>query len=112
MLTAKAGPDFSISGHSKQQPHWSFSIDWPADRWDPMSNAPTMGEVIMVRGRDAEGRILEPMHYAYGGGEEQPAFIGWFVPMRDPRSGFTQVSPVEWQPLVVRQEEQETQIVK
>lgn len=103
MLTAKAGPDFSINGHSEQHPHWSFAIDWPSDRWDPLSNAPTMGNVIAVRGRDENGKILEPMHYAYGGGEEQPPFRGWFVPMSDPRSGFIQVSPVEWQPLVVRQ---------
>lgn len=63
-----------------------------------MSNAPVLGMILHVRGRDASGRILEPMHYACGGGEEQPPFEGWFVPYKH-GEGFYQVQPVEWQPL-------------
>lgn len=82
------------------KPHWSETVEWRPDRWDPMDNAPTEGQILEVRGRDAAGSVLEPMHYAYGGGDEQPAFRGWFVPFKSGR-GFFQVSPVEWQPLRV-----------
>lgn len=79
-------------------PHWSESVEWPADRWDPMINAPRAGYPILhLRGREAGGRIVEPMHYACGGGEEQPRFEGWFVPAGDHFNN--QVEPVEWQPL-------------
>ena len=83
-----------------QHPHWSESVDWPADRWDPMVNAPSMGYPIMhVRGRTLLGKVLEPMHYACGDGDGlMPPFDGWFVP-DSVGSGFVQVSPVEWQPL-------------
>lgn len=82
--------------HSDMRPHWSESVDWRPGRWDPMANAPTRGKIIHVRGRDAAGNILEPVHYACGGGEEQPAFDGWFKPCG---SGFMECRPVEWQPL-------------
>lgn len=89
--------------HSETRPHWSVGVDWPADRWDPMHTAPSKGPtMINVRGRTADGRVLEPMHYAYGGGEEQPPFRGWFIPMGE--HGYQQVSPVEWQPLTVKKE--------
>lgn len=80
-------------------PHWSESIDWPADRWDPMVNAPRAGYPILhLRGRTADGRIVEPMHFAENlSGEEQPAFSGWFVPAGEHCNN--QVHPVEWQPL-------------
>lgn len=79
--------------------HWSESVDWRHDRWDPMSNAPTSGlPILHVRGRTAKGLIFEPMHYAYGGGDEQPPFRGWFVPGSSGR-GYVEVTPVEWQPL-------------
>lgn len=79
--------------------HWSESVEWRPGRWDPMSNAPIDGYPILeVRGRTASGQLLEPMHYAYGGGEDQPPFRGWFVPYKA-GSGFYEVSPVEWQPL-------------
>lgn len=78
-------------------PHWSRAIDWRAGRWDPMTNAPR-GSGLEVRGRDKDGGILEPMHWASDlSGEEQPAFQGWFVPC--PGGGYSQVHPVEWQPL-------------
>ncbi len=84
--------------------HWSETIDWRHDRWDPMSNAPVEGYPILhVRGRTEAGHIVEPMHYAYGGGEEQPPFRGWFVPASFNPDGiarhFSEVHPVEWQPL-------------
>lgn len=90
-----------IRYHTAAKPHWSFSVkDWPKDRWDPMSNAPWFGRpIIEVRGRTFDGKILEGMHYACGGGDEQPAFDGWFI--RWGGDGFTQVHPVEWQPLEV-----------
>lgn len=94
-------PD-SINTHAPEHgvPHWSVGIEWRPGRWDPMSNAPTAGYPILeVRGRTSDGRLLEPMHFAFGGGEEQPAFRGWFVPRGDRNSGFYQVDPVEWQPL-------------
>lgn len=91
-------PDL-INHHSEQHPHWSTTVEWRAGRWDPMSNAPTEGYPIAhVRGRDANGQVLEPIHYAYGGGEEQPPFRGWFLPYQS-GNGFYQVNPVEWQPL-------------
>jgi hypothetical protein len=78
-------------------PHWSHSIEWRAGRWDPMDNAPR--PCTEIRGRDEKGNLLEPMHYAQDlSGEDQPAFIGWFVPMEGGQ-GFRQVHPVEWQPL-------------
>lgn len=83
-------------------PHWSTLIEWRPGRWDAMESAPVAGYPIMhIRGRTADGRLLEPMHYACGGGEEQPPFDGWFVPY-DPvtkAGGFYGVNPVEWQPL-------------
>lgn len=85
--------------HSERQPHWSVGMPWPANRWDPMNSAPSRGSKILdIRGRAADGRVLEPMHYAHGGGEEQPRFRGWFIPCG---SRFQQVEPVEWQPLEV-----------
>lgn len=84
-------------------PHWSEAVrPWPADRWDPLANAPTEGRILHVRGRDAAGRIIERMHYAHDeSGEYQPAFRGWFAPYGPPTRGFHQVDPVEWQPLHV-----------
>jgi hypothetical protein len=86
-------------------PHWSEAVDWRPGRWDPMSTAPRAGNPIMhVRGRTADGRIVEPMHYACGDGDGlMPPFDGWFVPYGGDastrRDGFYQVRPVEWQPL-------------
>lgn len=87
-----------------ERPHWSESVDWPADRWDPLINAPQLGYPIMhVRGRTADGKIVEPMHKANGDGDGlMPPFDGWFVPVRNSRGKllmYQQVSPVEWQPL-------------
>jgi hypothetical protein len=83
-----------------EHPHWSEGIDWPADRWDPMVNAPRAGYPILhVRGREKDGRIVEPIHFAESDGDGlQPPFIGWFRPNSE-SSGFHEVSPVEWQPL-------------
>lgn len=83
-----------------EHPHWSEAVDWRHDRWDPMVNAPRAGwPILHVRGRTAEGRILEQIHFASDlSGEEQPAFEGWFAPYTGER-GFYQVTPVEWQPL-------------
>lgn len=83
-----------------QHPHWSESVDWRAGRWDPMVNAPCRGSPILhVRGREADGRVVEPMHYACGDGDGMmPPFDGWFVPCRS-GDAFVQVRPVEWQPL-------------
>lgn len=82
-------------------PHWSTLIDWRPGRWDSLSNAPTMGSpILFIRGRDAEGRLLEPMHYACGDGDGlMPPFDGWFVPMGGNAKGFIECHPVEWQPL-------------
>lgn len=86
--------------HTAQHPHWSESIDWRPGRWDPLSNAPTEGYPILnVRGRTADGTIVEPMHYAHGDGDGMmPPFRGWFIPCPSGR-GFVGVEPVEWQPL-------------
>lgn len=86
--------------HSYTQPHWSVGIKWRDGRWDPLTNAPTRGNIIMsVRGRDREGRIYEPVHYAHGDGDGlMPPFIGWFRPATESR-GFIEVSICEWQPL-------------
>jgi hypothetical protein len=90
----KAIDPFNI--HSESHPHWSETIEWRDGRWDAMSSAPTAGKIMEVRGRSENGNIFEPMHYAYGGGDEQPAFRGWFIPAG---GGYMQVLPVEWQPL-------------
>ena len=84
--------------------HWSEDVEWRHDRWDPMSNAPVSGyPIVHVRGRTHQGVIIEPIHYACGGGEEQPAFDGWFRPVsynsEGRANGFHQVTVVEWQPL-------------
>ena len=82
-------------------PHWSESVEWRHDRWDPLSTAPQSGYPILeVRGRTATGHILERMHRAFGDGDGMmPPFDGWFVPYEGGRSGFYEVRPVEWQPL-------------
>jgi hypothetical protein len=87
--------------HSERHPHWSLAVtDWPADRWDALESAPQRGyPILSVRGRTADGKVIPDMHRAFGGGEEQPPFDGWFAPYPPPTSGFHQVSPVEWQPL-------------
>lgn len=96
-----------INVHSPQHPHWSESVEWRSGRWDSMSSAPTKGSTIMfIRGRGADGQIFEQMHYAVGGGDEQPPFEGWFVASSDDRS-FCQVFPVEWQPSRALMEERE-----
>lgn len=88
-----------INFHSQRHPHWSGAIEWRPGRWDAISSAPSSGTLIMhIRGRHENGVILEPMHYACGGGEDQPPFEGWFIPDGS-GSGFYQVHPVEWQPL-------------
>lgn len=80
---------------SQRHPHWSESVTWAPGRWDPMSNAPASTREI--RGRDASGKIFEPMHFASDtSGESQPSFTGWFVPSGH---GYHGVNPVEWQPL-------------
>lgn len=80
-------------------PHWSEGIEWPPGRWDPMINAPRAGYPILeVRGRTAEGLVIEPCHYACGDGDGlMPPFDGWFRPMAG--GGYIEVSIVEWQPL-------------
>jgi hypothetical protein len=90
-----------ITLHTDARPHWSTTVDWRRDRWDPMTNAPRDGyPILMVRGRTAEGKVLEPMHYACGDGDGLMApFDGWFVPYGNGCDGFYQVRPVEWQPI-------------
>jgi hypothetical protein len=94
--------EFSIlmATHSPPlHPHWSEAAEWRHDRWDPMCTAPSRGSVIVeVRGKTADGSIIDRMHYAVGGGDEQPPFEGWFAPYSSGR-GYYQVSPVAWQPL-------------
>lgn len=103
--------------HSERHPHWSLAVQWRPGRWDPMSNAPSEGYPILhVRGRTADGRIVEPMHRACGDGDGlMPPFNGWFVPSgasgifgtADYRhNGFYEVRPVEWQPLTASPEEE------
>lgn len=90
-------PRFSIVTYRRQQRHWSDAIHWRPGRWDDLSTAPK--DCTMVRGLDAAGKVLEPMHYACDhSGEDQPYFDGWFLPYKD-GSGFYQVRPVAWQPL-------------
>lgn len=89
------------------RPHWSESAEWRHDRWDTMVNAPWRGRILEVRGKTADGRIIDRMHFAEGGGEEQPPFRGWFAPYPTRSSGFYQVSPVAWQPLRATYDPQE-----
>ena len=109
--TSQLGPPQSmndtINVHTETPPHWSQTVVWRAGRFDPMSNAPTKGYPILhIRGRDENGKLLEPMHYAYGDGDGlMPPFRGWFIPNSFGSSGFEQCSPVEWQPLSADPEE-------
>lgn len=83
-------------------PHWSESVAWPADRWDPMSNAPRAGYPILhIRTRNEGGRVSEPVHYACGDGDGMmPSFDGWFAAHSpDMKGGFYQIDAVEWQPI-------------
>ena len=91
-------------------PHWSEAVDWRPGRWDPMVNAPRAGYPILhVRGREANGRVVEPMLYACGDGDGlMPPFVGWFVPYGKTGEGFYEVEPVEWQPLRAAQHEEVT----
>jgi dihydrofolate reductase len=93
---AAAGFKFAINTYRRIRRHWSDDVEWRPGRWDALSSAPQ--DCTYVRGRAADGKLLEPMHYACGGGEEQPSFDGWFLPYSD-GSGFYQVRPVSWQPL-------------
>ncbi len=95
----------NINLHSEKHPHWSLSIDWREDRWDCMSSAPTRGYPILeVMGRDINGKVVGPMHYAFGDGDGlMPPFDGWFV-KSDSEKYFEQVRPVEWQPVNVKKE--------
>lgn len=90
--------------HTERAPHWSEGIEWRAGRWDPISTAPSSGSPILnIRIREADGRIVEPVHFAQDlSGECMPAFSGWYVPVLradGTTSYFAPVDPVEWQPL-------------
>lgn len=110
-----------INHHSEDLPHWSNEVkDWPRDRWDPMTNAPKCGMEIRIRYTEVKSlqslrnadlqkrrvmpsqRSVEYAHYACGGGDEQPAFNGWFE-RKEGVSGFTEIPSneklMEWQPL-------------
>lgn len=96
---AAAGFKFAINTYRRRRQHWSDDVDWRPGRWDALSSAPQ--DCTYVRGRAADGKLLEPMHWASDtSGEEQPSFTGWFLPYESGSGGgFYQVSPVEWQPL-------------
>lgn len=83
------------------KPHWSETTVWRPGRWDPMHSAPSRGwPILHVRGRTADGKVINEMHYACGDGDGlMPPFDGWFAPDDDKRTGFHQVHPIEWQPL-------------
>ena len=83
-----------------EHPHWSESVEWRHDRWDPMCNAPRAGYPILhVRGRDNNGKVLDLMHYACGDGDGMmPSFNGWFVRWQS-APGYYGVEPIEWQPM-------------
>lgn len=101
MAYAKGTTALELTLHNPPaHPHWSEAVEWRHDRWDPMVNAPRAGWPILdVRGRTAEGRVIEPIHYACGDGDGMmPPYDGWFAPDTGGR-GFHEVSPVEWQPL-------------
>ena len=84
-----------IRHHSVEKPHWSSEIlDWPSDRWDPMSTAPITGRIIDMNVRDSKGKITHDVHYAEDmSGEFQPAFRGYFNSKL-----FEVVDVCEWQP--------------
>lgn len=70
--------------------------------WNPIATAPRNATDIRVRMED--GSILEPAHWACDlSGEDQPAFRGWFIPVRDSRGTISCYrgipEPTEWQPL-------------
>lgn len=44
----------------------------------PMSDAPTTGEILAATTNRAGCKGWLIIHYADGGGEEQPRFRGWF----------------------------------
>ena len=62
------------------------------DGWNSLSSytPPKNVRVLMV-----DGSVIEPAHFAWGGGEDQPFYHGWFEPCE---SGYTQIDqPIAWQ---------------
>lgn len=62
--------------------------------WKSMASAPMNATWVEVKMRN--GKILKA-HWAAGGGEEQPAFRGWFVDAGSYMRGIA--DPVAWRPL-------------
>lgn len=85
-------------------PFHGILIRWDARDWQPMETAPKEGYPIEhVDLLLTDGKIVEHAHWAYGGGEDQPAFgPAWFKPYGSGRnpSGYHEVygKPTHWRP--------------
>jgi hypothetical protein len=67
-----------------------------AEGWFHMQGAPL--DCTWVMGKLADGRVVR-MHWADGGGEDQPRFRGWFVQAgSESHPYFSQVEPTRWKP--------------
>ncbi len=71
--------------------------------WNPIATAPKTATSIRVRMKD--GTIHEDAHWASDlSGEEQPAFCGWFIPVKNAKGEtlyFAGIEePIEWQALL------------
>lgn len=63
-------------------------------RWRPMSKYKK--DLSRVRVKMEDGTIYPDAHWAEGGGEEQPYFKGWFIPLGDEFSSIE--DPIAWMP--------------
>jgi hypothetical protein len=71
-----------------------------AEGWQPMATAPKGGYPIQhVQLLEADGTIHKDAHWACDlSGEEQPAFMGWFVPSGS--YNYVEVErPKAWRPM-------------
>lgn len=74
-------------------------MDAPCDHWLPMVgmiDPPLPKDARWIIGLLPGGRV-ERVHWADGGGEEQPPYRGWFRQAGEPGDGFVQVpDPIAW----------------
>ena len=70
--------------------------------WQPISTAPKNAKSIRVLMKD--GTIHEDAHWAQDlSGEDQPPFIGWFIPRskEHPEFGYVGIeAPKSWMPML------------
>lgn len=78
----------------------SIQQSFAMDDWRTMATAPKNATSVRVKMKD--GTVHEDAHWAQGGGEDQPPFIGWFIPVKNEAGETTWFcgidDPAYWQP--------------